>query len=48
MKYFEIKKDEAAKIADAIRQNVRQWRSVADKVGISRSSIMRMENCFRV
>lgn len=46
-KYFDVKKDEAAKITDDIKQNVRQWRSVADKVGISRSSIMRMENCFR-
>ena len=45
-KYFEIKKDEAAKIADDIKQNIRQWESVAEKVGISRSNMMRMENCF--
>jgi len=46
-KYFEIKKDEAAKIADDIRQNVKLWESLAEKVGLSRSSIMRMENCFK-
>ena len=46
-KYFEIKKDEAAKIADDIKQNIRQWESVAEKVGISRSNMMRMENCFK-
>ena len=46
-KYFEIKKDEAAKIADDIKQNIRQWESVAEKVGISRSNMMRLENCFK-
>ena len=46
-KYFDLKKDEAAKIADDIRQNVRQWNTVAEKVGISRSNMIRMENCFR-
>ena len=46
-KYFDIKKDKAAKIADDIKQNVRQWKSVAEKVGITRSNMMRMENCFK-
>ena len=47
LKYFEIKKDEAAKFADDIKQKIRQWKSVAEKVGISRSNMMRMENCFK-
>ena len=46
-KYFDIKKDEAAKIADYIKQNVKQWKSIAEKIGISRSDMIRMENCFR-
>ena len=46
-KYFDIKKDSAAKIADDIKQNVKQWVSVAEKIGISRSDMIRMENCFR-
>ena len=46
-KYFDIKKDEASKIADDIKQNIRQWNAVAEKVGISRSNMIRMENCFK-
>ena len=46
-KYFDIKKDEAAKIVDGIKQNIRHWKAVAEKVGISRSNMMRMENCFK-
>ena len=42
-----IKKDEAAKIVDGIKQNIRHWKAVAEKVGISRSNMMRMENCFK-
>ena len=46
-KFFDIKKDEAVKIADAIKQNVKQWKTVAEKIGISRSDMLRVENCFR-
>ena len=46
-KFFDIKKDEAVKIADAIKQNVKQWKAVAEKFGISRSDMLRVENCFR-
>ena len=46
-KFFDIKKDEAVKIADAIKQNVKQWKAVAKKFGISRSDMLRVENCFR-
>ena len=46
-KYFDIKKDSAAKITDDIKQNVKQWKSIAEKIGISRSDMIRMENCFR-
>lgn len=46
-KYFDIKKDEAAKIVDDIKQNIKHWKAVAEKVGISRSNMMRMENCFK-
>ena len=38
---------EAVKIADAIKQNVKQWKAVAEKFGISRSDMLRVENCFR-
>ncbi len=46
-KFFDIKMDEAAKITNDIRQNVKQWKFVAEKVGLSRANIMRMENCFK-
>lgn len=46
-KYFDIKKDEAAKIVDGIKQNIKHWKAVAEKVGISRSNMMRMDNCFK-
>ena len=46
-KFFDIKKDEAVKITDAIKQNVKQWKAVAEKIGISRSDMLRVENCFR-
>ena len=46
-KYFDLKKDEAAKIADDIKQNIKQWKSVAEKIGISHSNMMRMEICFK-
>ena len=46
-KYFEIKKDEASKITDDIKQNIRQWKSVAEKIGIPRSNMIRMEICFK-
>ena len=46
-KFFDIKKEEAVKIADAIKHNVKQWKAVAEKIGISRSDMLRVENCFR-
>ena len=46
-KYFDIKKDEAAKIVDGIKQNIKHWKAVAEKVGISRFNMMRMDNCFK-
>ena len=38
--------EKAQKIADEIKQKVSQWKSVAEKIGLTRASIMRMENCF--
>lgn len=46
-KYFDIKKDEANNIIYKMKENIKQWKIIAERFGISRASIMRMENCFR-
>lgn len=47
-KYFGIKKDDAAKIAANIQNEIRQWKNIAEKLNISRASIRRMEICFKI
>lgn len=46
-KYFDLKKDDAAKIVSETKNNVKQWNKIAEKYGISRSNILRMSNCFK-
>lgn len=46
-KYFDLKKDDAAKIVSETKNNVKQWNKIAEKYGISRSNILRMANCFK-
>lgn len=46
-KYFDIRKDDASRIVSDMKQNIKQWKSVAQKLGIPRTGIIRMEPCFR-
>lgn len=45
-KYFGIKKDDAQKTVKEIQSHVSRWKSIAEKYGVPRSEIIRMETCF--
>ena len=47
-KYFRLKKDKAEKIINDIKSKVSEWKTVADKYGISKTEQRMMEKAFRV
>ncbi len=46
-KFFGIKEDEASKCVAFVKENVKQWKNIAQKFGLSRQNIADMEICFR-
>jgi serine/threonine-protein kinase HipA len=46
--YFRLKKDKAVEIINDIKSKVSEWKTVADKYGISKTEQTMMEKAFRV
>lgn len=45
--YFQIKKDQAVSYINSIKENLKNWKQIAESLGLSRQNILNMENCFR-
>ena len=46
--YYGIKKNEASKIVASTKGIIKQWKTIAQKFGLTRQNIADMEKCFRV
>ena len=46
-KYYGLNKDDAAKEAREMKQNISIWKVIAERIGISRTQISEMEHCFK-
>lgn len=46
--YFRLKKDKAEEIINDVKSKVSEWKTVADKSGISKTEQTMMENAFKV
>ena len=46
--YYGIKKDEASKIVASTKGIIKQWKTIAQKFGLTRQNIADMEKCYRV